>query len=135
MAFGFDEKVKKTLIGAYVPFSVRDRFKLYALSKGTYSGSLFISIVMDYLKDKPTEEELIHIIAKQRYAEWDKAVIERSGKVKWRTSNQISRRFEDFLNETKDELKKRRSRQDVINAIIREIEQLEINRGVFNDKE
>lgn len=116
------------LLGIRIKHKTHERFKMVALHEGTNMSRLLKEFIKEYLKGKPSTKKIMKGIAKDAYKVWDKDCIENYKKKGWKTPQQLSNRFDGFLNKVREELKRAYLSKGMIEKIIEMIQEMEIDR-------
>jgi hypothetical protein len=120
--------MSNAMIGFYGTDELRDRLKLMAVYKELFMADILRSIVDTYLEDQPTLSKLTKLLAKRGHKEWDALCLKKHGKNGWRTSNQLTDKWDKFTEKAAKSLKSRRIPEDLVDMIIEEMNQLETDR-------
>jgi hypothetical protein len=116
------------LIGFYGSDAMHNQLKLLAVHKEVYMATIVREVVTDYLEDQPSTSKIIRLLAKKAHKEWDKLCVKMNNKKGWKTGNQLSAKWEVFLETSRKNLIKRKISNDLAVMVITELQQLEIDR-------
>ena len=127
MAFDGKTTTKQKIIATNSSPQIHNHLKMYALYKDSTMSDIIMKLIKNHLKKKPSEKELVGLLAAVAYEEWDDICLTNANDKKWQGVN-IQKRFEEWITNTKECLIKKEINEKVIKMIILEIEQMEINR-------
>jgi hypothetical protein len=120
-----DYKANQKMVGAMVPRPIFDEFSLLALYHNTSKSDLILEMIERRIREDEPVEAIVRILGNRVYQDWERRKARNEGKhPQWKNFVLVQKRLEDFKEEVRMRLRRRKICEHHINAIIDEFRRL-----------
>lgn len=121
-------KKSKTFFGFYMDDERALRFRLHCINEGSYLTQEMIDIINKYMDENAkTTKQLVKELAQKAHKEWVNLVLQNKDSKTWKNAKSLSKKWDYFVEKTKESLKKRGIDSETVDLIIHELLELEID--------
>jgi len=113
------------MVGCYIPRQDAERISLHSILNNKSRSKLLYKVIMKFITTLPELEPMLQEIALKCLKDWQTKQIQNLDVPGWRTSDQITNRWEDYKKELIHDLNARKITHKMIQDIISRLEELQ----------